>query len=375
MKTLNNKLFKVIELLRFPLALAVVYLHCGGTVDTAPYRDGLNTNFSDLLCITVSHVITHVAVPSFFLISGYLYFKEGKINYSLYHAKIQKRFYTLFLPYILSNFIPFLFVLFKRIGGGILNGTWENVILYLNSTEYVHLFWDIEPLNLTSQNLLGISTPLSGPINFPLWYLRDLILLTVFSPLIYLLLKYGRKYTIFILLICYISGIWITNKILPITGVFFFSLGAYFSLFKIDFLNSRIMKSVIFKTLAVMFLIIAVYYDGMNTYLGTIAYKLFICTGVFMTFYIGNKMVNKGIQVNKFLTESSFFIYVSHFIFVFLINIHLLIIDKFLVKSTGFLLTVDYLLYPILITILCVTTKYFLQRFIPSIYSLLTGTR
>lgn len=245
----------------------------------------------------------------------------------------------------------------------------------MNSTEYVHLFWDIEPLNLTSQNLLGISTPLSGPINFPLWYLRDLILLTVFSPLIYLLLKYGRKYTIFILLICYISGIWITNKILPITGVFFFSLGAYFSLFKIDFLNSRIMKSVIFKTLAVMFLIIAVYYDGMNTYLGTIAYKLFICTGVFMTFYIGNKMVNKGIQVNKFLTESSFFIYVSHFIFVFLINIHLLIIDKFLVKSTGFLLTVDYLLYPILITILCVTTKYFLQRFIPSIYSLLTGTR
>lgn len=130
MKTLNNKLFKVIELLRFPLALAVVYLHCGGTVDTAPYRDGLNTNFSDLLCITVSHVITHVAVPSFFLISGYLYFKEGKINYSLYHAKIQKRFYTLFLPYILWNFIPFLFVLFKRIGGGILNGTWENVILF-----------------------------------------------------------------------------------------------------------------------------------------------------------------------------------------------------------------------------------------------------
>lgn len=366
---------KVISILRFPLALAVVYLHCGGTAETVPYVDGCNTSVLDLLRILISHVVTHVAVPSFFLISGYLYFKEGKINYSLYCAKTKKRFYTLFLPYILWNFIPFLFILFKRIGGGVINGTWENVILYLNSTKYGHLFWDMEPLNLTSQNLFGIPTPLSGPINFPLWYLRDLILLTVFSPLIYLLLKYGRKYIIFILLICYISGIWITNKVLPITGVFFFSLGAYLSIFKINFLNSRIMKSVIFKILTVMFLIIAVYYDGMNTYFGTIAYKLFICTGVFMTFYIGNKMVNKGFRVNRFLTESSFFIYVSHFIFVFLINIHLLVTDKFLVKTNEYLLIVDYLLYPILITILCVTTKYFIQRFIPSVYSLLTGTR
>lgn len=102
MKTLNNKLFKVIELLRFPLALAVVYLHCGGTVETAPYRDGLNTNFSDLLCITVSHVITHVAVPSFFLISGYLYFKEGKINYSLYHAKSKKILHIILTVYIME---------------------------------------------------------------------------------------------------------------------------------------------------------------------------------------------------------------------------------------------------------------------------------
>lgn len=375
MQQLNNKLFDVIDFLRFPLALAVVYLHCGDSVETAPYKDGVNTSLLDLLCITISHVITHIAVPCFFLISGYLYFKEGRINNSFYCEKTKKRFYTLFVPYILWNLIPFLFILFKRIGGALVKGTWDNVILYLNSTEYRHLFWDKEPLNLTSQNLLGIPTPLSGPINFPLWYLRDLILLTIFSPLIYLLLKYGRKYIIFILLICYISGIWITNKILPITGVFFFALGAYLSIFKIDFLNWRIMKSVIFKILTVLSLVIAVYYDGMNTYFGTIAYKLFICTGVFMTLHIGNKVVNKGIQVNKFLTESSFFIYVSHFIFVFLINLHLLVIDKFQERSNGFLLIVDYLLYPILITILCIATKYFLQKFIPSVYSLLTGTR
>lgn len=375
MESANNNLSKVIELLRFPLALAVVYLHCGGTVRTAPYREGLDTNFLDLLCITISHVITHVAVPSFFLISGYLYFKEGKINYSLYYTKTKKRFHSLFVPYILWNLIPFLFILFKRIGGALLNGTWDNVILYLNSTKYGHLFWDIEPLNLTSQNLLGIPTPLSGPINFPLWYLRDLILLTVFSPLIYLLLKYGRKYIIFILLICYISGIWITNKILPITSVFFFFLGAYFSIFKINFLNWRMMSSAIFQILTAVFLVVAIYYDGMNSYWGIIAYKLFICTGLFMAFYIGNKIVDKGIQSNKFLTESSFFIYVSHFMFVFLINIHILIIDNFLIKPNEFLLIVDYLFYPILIAILCIATEYLLRKFIPSTYFLLTGTR
>jgi putative succinyltransferase len=371
----NNKLSEVMELLRFPLALAVVYLHCGGTAGTTLYKDGLDTTFLDLLRITISHVITHVAVPSFFLISGYLYFKEGEINPGLYLKKEGRRLVTLVIPYLLWNIIPLFYILLKRVGGAYVSGNWENVCLYWKSIEWLHVFWDIEPLNQTSQNILGISTELSGPINFPLWYLRDLILLTIFSPLVYIAIKYGRKYMLFILIVCFLSGIWFTHRILPITGVLFFSLGAYFSINKIDFLHLKIMASPVLKILTVICCVIAIFYDGMNTYIGTIAYKLFIVTGVFMTFHIAHGLVEKGFRIKTWLTEFSFFIYVAHFLFIFLINIHRLIVDHFIRTTNEFLLTIDYLLYPLLITALCVTTGYLLKKYLPFTYSFLTGSR
>lgn len=375
MKLSNNKLSGVMELLRFPLALAVVYLHCGGTAGTHIWHDGLNTEFVDLLRITISHVIAHVAVPSFFLISGYLYFKEGYFTFSNYKKKQKKRLFTLVIPYLIWNIIPCSIILMKRVGGACMSGNWENVCLYFESIEWLHVFWDVELLNLTSQNILGDLTPLSAPINFPLWYLRDLILLTIISPLVYVAVKYGRKYILFILMACFLSGIWFTHRILPITGVFFFFLGAYFSINKIDFLNLKTIASPALKILTAICLVVAIFYDGMNTYISTIVYKLFVVTGVFMTFHIAHELVKRGCYIKKWLTDFSFFIYVAHFIFVFLINIHILIIDRLFKNTNEILLAIDYLLYPLLITALCITTGYLLRKFLPSTYSFLTGSR
>lgn len=69
---------RTIDWLRFPLAIAVVYIHSFGS-----YPIDLNFLHSDpfssisifnWIRICFSHVLTHIAVPSFYLISGYLFF-------------------------------------------------------------------------------------------------------------------------------------------------------------------------------------------------------------------------------------------------------------------------------------------------------------
>ena len=60
---------RVIDLLRYPLAVLVVMCHCG-------FLSGGGTAVQ----IFFSETLPHVAVPLFLLFSGYLFFKEGRFD-------------------------------------------------------------------------------------------------------------------------------------------------------------------------------------------------------------------------------------------------------------------------------------------------------
>lgn len=73
----DKLLSHTIDFLRFPLAIAVIFIHMGSRV--IPPSSGTCTVWSiegvkNILEILFSHVLPHVAVPTFFLISGYLFF-------------------------------------------------------------------------------------------------------------------------------------------------------------------------------------------------------------------------------------------------------------------------------------------------------------
>ena len=81
---------KTIDSLRFPLALMVVFIHqeeqfiehTTNTLDVV-----FNFSYSFL-----SHTITAISVPLFFLFSGYLYFyKIEKFDKGVYFSKTRKR--------------------------------------------------------------------------------------------------------------------------------------------------------------------------------------------------------------------------------------------------------------------------------------------
>lgn len=77
----------IIHLLRFPLALMVVFLHAEPNViglDVSELNvENLWANIAGLIMYGISHVIVQIAVPAFFMISGYLFFLSFDNNPSV----------------------------------------------------------------------------------------------------------------------------------------------------------------------------------------------------------------------------------------------------------------------------------------------------
>ena len=117
--------------------------------------------------------LTGVAVPMFFLLSGILFFK-GVDSVKDCLPKIRKRVRSLLVPYVIWNLIFVLWFLIPQnlpgVGSYINNYVVGEVCSHDIATDLYNLFWK--------------------PINFSLWFLRDLLIMVAISPVLFCLLKY-----------------------------------------------------------------------------------------------------------------------------------------------------------------------------------------
>lgn len=236
---MNNREGKIltsdtIKLLRFPLTIGVVFVHFslskGLNIHGLFY--GLNNPAWFFFVINlISEVITRLCVPSFYFISGFLFFNKNLFNKKLYIQKLKARVQSLFIPFILWNIIAAIFLLCKS--------TIPLVSNYYPPIEIIISFERVLNTFFCNSNNSGIIVfppnfppPLDiCPINIPLWYVRELMIMTLLSPLIFWISKKGGKVAIFVLAL-----IWYTTPLLlPQTRYFpmfiqalFFSLGAHF---------------------------------------------------------------------------------------------------------------------------------------------------
>ena len=90
-----------ISALRFPLALGVVFIHFNILSDKLSVRGAGDTGqFPDwLVCMVrlLTSVIPTIAVPLFFIISGYLFFRSG-LTVRTYTGKLRTRTRTILVP-------------------------------------------------------------------------------------------------------------------------------------------------------------------------------------------------------------------------------------------------------------------------------------
>lgn len=350
-----------IDLLRFPLALLVILIH------TATGTANIN-------------VIASAAVPTFFFISGYLYFLNiDQFTWNTYKQKTHKRLHSLIIPYLLWNLLSFLCIIVKlaiKVAAHRIPS--DELTNYVTSSSW-HIFWDYGQWG-EMQNLLGWTKVCTGPVDTPLWFLRDLIIVSLAAPIIFWLISKLRFIAILILFAIYASTIGYIIQGFSPTAFFFFGLGAYFALNKIDIVNfARKIKYLLWIIFAVM-LIPCIYFDSPNTMIGDAIHPFLITPLVLLAFVLVSSIQSEKIKqwANR-LNSCCFFVYAAHmmmcFIFFSPVTLSQKLVLRFLPFENAICHWMSYLLAAVLTTTICVILYYLAERFIPRTCKVLSGNR
>ena len=205
---MSNTNSQIISFLRFPLTFLVVAIHSRGEIGQVPDLMHLTArNLYDMVKVLGSDVIAQVAVPSFFFISGYLFFANvSKLDWATYKNKLGKRVHSLLIPFILWNLICIPLTLMVRYGES-LSGTSaaDAAQTYWDGIRWLHIFWNATSHDSMFANLFGMNFLMAHPILGSFWYVRDLIVVTLFTPAIFWFFKYTGKVGAVIVLVLLFS--------------------------------------------------------------------------------------------------------------------------------------------------------------------------
>ena len=320
--------------------------------------------------------ITLSATSCFFLISGFLFFyRTDNINNNIIKGKIKKRFYTLVLPYVLWNGLGIVALIgAKALSGNISNGD-------INIVQLLKCFWCNNQWATDHTNILGWRVSMTGPVDLPLWYLRDLIVVTLFSPFIYRLVNNysrGRFFIAFIGLL-FIINIWIQLPGFSAQAFFFWSIGAYLAINKLPIYAS-------FKTpsnIAVLFIVITLLsivtwlkFNNEYIVLSDIFHRILTIILVFAFIALSHRMSVKE-QTCKgwsILLSSTFFVYAVHDFPVFNPIIAVRSITNYL-PTNEVIEVLNYLATPFIVYALSVLIYAFIKKLTPKLTAILSGGR
>lgn len=366
---MSNKLqLDIITSIKFPLMVGVILIHstlsdivvAGNLIDVESYK------VYNVLSYILSDLYGRLCVPLFFFISGYLFFYNvDDFSIIVYKDKLIKRAKTILVPYVLWILITLLiyfvaeFILPELFSGR------NKLIADYSLLDFISCFWDMTLVNPSASGHM--------PLYTPFWYIRDLLVVVLFTPLIYLFLKSKVRYLyIALLMIAFAFELWpISIPGFGATSFCFFSLGSFFSINKknfADFVHKSvwILFAAYIITLALEILLenqaLVVYCANLNKFVG-----------IGLMIYLFAFLLDKNmIKPNKFISSSCFFLYAYHMIPLTLLKKVFVILIPTLSNLT---LVSIYLICPLLIISIGILLYYCLNKFVPTITSVLTGSR
>ena len=228
MRTLDGEESVRLGLLRFPLIVGVVFIHAyRSTAESGPAGDaaGGAGTVADRVQAFISQGLARPAVPLFFLMSGYLFF-YGVAEWSPegYRAKLKARARTLLVPFLFWNIATLAAVWLAQ--------SWAVTRGFFSGKNAA--VGELGPLEWMAA-IFGIGR---WPISYQFWFIRDLMVLVLLTPLIHRLNK-----SLPVIFLGALFCIWFFNLAdLPAPApeaAFFFSVGCLFgaqnrSLFCLD---------------------------------------------------------------------------------------------------------------------------------------------
>ena len=350
--TSYQRLSAAISWLRFPLIICVVMLHCYCTV---PFEFG-NHNLYNSLVYPMGIWLGESGVPAFFFISGFLFYYSKKT----YKNKVISRVHTLLYPYLLWNSL-FLLLYYLLYLLGISIPILGKTIDEYGFVDFVRAYID--------RGEFGNGN--NGPILCTYWYVRNLFILCLLSPVWYYLCRYLSYIFPASLLVWWMSQY---HNALVAESVLFFNLGAFFAIKCINPLEIIMRKKKIFLFIWLLFAIAdiithSIFHFYASFYIHRISLVINISAFLFFADFI---VKGNSAKVNQFLAGSVFWVFATHD--------HLTIALRRLGMSfygnfPDVFHVVLYILTLIVVILCCLVSYYVMNQLFPSFVKFATGSR
>lgn len=344
-----------LKLLNFPLIVGVVYIHAYGMeigfagVELGPaHLDRL----TDVVRTLVSQGVARLAVPMFFLISGYFFF-DG-FNGRSYLGKLRTRCRTLLLPYLFWTCCFAAVVTAGRHLAGVGPYFGEGSLSGLSP-------WEL------GNALFGVTRV---PAAYHFWFIRDLMLLMLLSPLLRFLLGVAPLPWLAALFLMWVIGKW--PLLVPdVVGVLFFSLGGYVALRdrSLFFFDRCGWWSVVLYV-PLLFADVVWYEAWFNVTLHRCGIVVGLAAVLFLTRYFLAAERCGGALLR--LSGASFFVYAAHEP---LLGVVRTVAFRSLPLDTPLVALIVYLAVPLLVILLLLLLHRALGRVAPRALMLVTGGR
>lgn len=357
---ISETVSKRITSLRFLLACLVVMFHNNKTLLFVLSQGGLSFSNSAFLGhlpqFIFQYVITVAPVPLFFIFSSYL---STKKNYP-YLVMLKKKFKSLFLPFILWPAI----VIVGRI-------VIKAALILVFPDKVSHEIPFVNEWNLRDWlcAFFGYYFPsyncgdLCEPFILPLYFIRDLLIMDILSPLIKKIIRLSPvPFFIFLMALFFMN---VRPVIVCTNALVFYSLGIYFAEYDFDFFAFA--DKISWKQLLIFVLIfIGIFIRYKSPYYVV----LLSCVILLKISKIIAESSEKTFAVFKYLSGYSFFLYAVHDAYILMIFTSAWF--KFVPQNyfTDFL---EYFLIAPMVCIVGTVIGIALKKISPKIFYLLNG--
>jgi surface polysaccharide O-acyltransferase-like enzyme len=355
--TTNDHLSRKLKVMSLAAIILVVFIHSYNE-DVKFASDDL-TGEPSLSVLFIENFfskgIARIAAPFFFAISGFLFYQHYDFTLSVVVEKFKKRFKSLLIPYLFWSVSGLFFI-------------W-----CLQLIPWTRVFFTRELIaNYSFSRVLF--TIFVDPVPYQLWFVRDLILLVIFSPLIWYLTKSIRGVWLLILMLLWnVSGK--TFEFFSNEALLFFTIGCALALDETELINRKLSKISCYSLLVSWLWIVL-----LTTYIITFDEDVFglnilsnlgILLGILSTWFLYDHIDHGQLTKYSFLFGSTFFIFAFH-------EPLLTILKKgmfFLLGRTNLTSILIYVVAPVVAIVVSMVLSLVLKRYTPRFYSFATGGR
>lgn len=319
---------KVSTTLRLPLALMVIFIHSLGapssyTIVDIDWSQCNGIDVFNLFRTLISRVFCQIAVPTFYILSGYYFFfsVESKIRLSgfwnVFVQKFRRRFFTLFIPYIIWNLVYVVWTLkFSIIDICFQRNYFQLFSIFNDNGGLLKMLWCSSSWTRGYADILGAIGSNTAPVLIPLWFIRDLMVTILLTPVIFVLIRRSGILFLGSLAVLFLSGMSTGIPGLSLASVFFFTIGGFWAIKKDSFSEILLLRRVKIPiyTIALLALLILTFNFGNRSFVMGTLFQIFRICGSLSILALFVSFIVKGckFKILEKYSDSSFFIYTTH---------------------------------------------------------------